>query len=279
MTNSRLSSALTLALGFAALACGGGKSDQTSGTVSPGYIPPGGGNGGSSSALQSDGTLLLKGVIRDFKANYPDMEPCTNSGKSCDSGHNEQHPGCVGSNECIVGTILDSQSKPQYVGPASGTLTTTGPANFANWFNKSTYSMPQDLPLTLIPDGNGAFTYRNLEFFPIDGQLFGNEGKDANGVSHNFNFTTEFHLKFTYQSGQTFTFRGDDDLWVFVDGNLQIDLGGIHAGQEATLQLDTLGLAPGTDHDFAIFYCERHVVASELEIQTSIQFSRSITVN
>jgi len=264
-----------LALG--ALACGGGETNKTAVNSKPGGYNPGGNNG---DALQGDGTLKLIGTIRDFKATYPDMEPCTNnSGKTCDSQHNEQHPGCVATNQCIADTTLGSDAKPQYAGPASGTLTTTGATNFSNWFKDSANSQSAPLPLTLTPDANGIFTYKNLEFFPIDGQLFGNDGKDGNGVSHNFHFTTEWHLTFTYQTGQTFYFHGDDDLWVFVDGQLQIDLGGIHIGHDATLNLDTLGFAPGSNHDFDIFYCERHVTQSEIEIQTSIQFTGSVTVN
>lgn len=272
----------SLFLAGSAFACGSSKGTEADDPNAPHYnVGNVGGSGNNvDQALQADGTLLLHGTLRDFRKTFPDMEPCTNNtAKTCDSKHDEQHPGCESTGQCIVANALGADGKPQYAGPGDGTLTTTGPGNFAKWFNDSPDNMKAILPLKLTPTGTGAFNYTNMAFFPADGQLFGNESTDGQGVSHNFNFTTEWHLMFTYQRGQTFTFRGDDDLWVFVNGNLAIDLGGIHNGQDATLELDTLGLSAGTDYPFDIFYCERHVVASEIEIETSIQFSGSVLVN
>jgi fibro-slime domain-containing protein len=271
---------LSFLVATTAMACGNSKPKGTENTTTPGYhVGNTGGTGGTDvdQALQPNGDLLVKGIIRDFRKTFPDMEPCSNnSAKVCDSKHDEQHPGCESTGQCIVAMTLGADGKPQYAGPAGGTETTTGPANFNAWFHDTSNSMAAQVEMPLSPTGTGTYVYENMNFFPIDGQLFGNESTDGNGVSHNFNFTTEWHLVFTYQPGQTFRFHGDDDLWVFVDGKLVIDLGGIHNGHDATLQLDTLGMAAGTDHLFEIFYCERHVTQSEIEIETTIQFTGSV---
>ena len=66
---------------------------------------------------------------------------------------------------------------------------------------------------------------------------------------HNFHFTTELRYFFQYQGGETLTFRGDDDVFVYVNGRLAVDIGGIHGAQWARVVLGDDGDPSGGDSD------------------------------
>jgi fibro-slime domain-containing protein len=191
--------------------------------------------------------VTLPTIIRDFHASHPDFE----NGLATDRG--------------FVSTTIGGDRKPVYIGGA-GTTTTHGAANFNQWYNDTpgtNLSMAYDLALTDI--GGGIYEFEDTSFFPIDGLLFGNEGN-----AHNYHFTLELHSTFTYQAGQTFHVTGDDDVFVFINDALVIDLGGVHPAQSASVDLDTLGLTAGQEYAFDLFFAERHLTQSNLQMQTSV---------
>ena len=94
-------------------------------------------------------------------------------------------------------------------------------------------------------------------YFPIDGMGFGNEGN-----AHNFHFCSHVHTAFAYHGAGTFSFTGDDDVWVFINNQLAVDLGGLHNPMTDTVDLTTFCpqgncLADGNMYPLDVFHCER----------------------
>ena len=90
------------------------------------------------------------------------------------------------------------------------------------------------------------------------------------GKRHNYGFTMKIQATFEYVPGQYFEFLGDDDVWVFIDNRLVVDIGGQHQQVSGAVDLDTLGLQEGVNYSFHIFYAERHTVESNFMMRTSI---------
>src|SRR5690606_18785913 len=98
----------------------------------------------------------------------------------------------------------------------------------------------------------------------------------------NFGFTMEAHAEFRYEegTGQSVTFAGDDDIWVFLNGKRVIDLGGLHTTETGTADLDSLkdelGLEDGKDYPLDFFFAERHTRSSKCFISTNLVFNTTI---
>lgn len=128
-------------------------------------------------------------------------------------------------------------------------------------------------------EGISDFTSNEWRFMPLknrgfkyDAVCYITPGANSCCDKQNFGFTMEIHRKFTYKPGQVFSFRGDDDVWLFINNKKVIDLGGIHLPMSMTVSLDTCNLVSGQEYNFDFFYCERNIESSNILLTTNLMF-------
>lgn len=142
-------------------------------------------------------------------------------------------------------------------------------------------------------------------FFP-----FNYKNGNVNDGWLDFGFGTKMEIRFNLPKGGkvngvpvTFEFTGDDDVWIFIDGKLVLDLGGAHKKAQGTIDFSTLttsittgteqintgadmkavslqealgvnssaDFTPNKSHKMTIFYMERGMIESNLKIRFNMQ--------
>lgn len=131
--------------------------------------------------------------------------------------------------------------------------------------------------ITSIPDLSAENT-----FWPIAGEgydaLYGNTtSANRAGYTGNGNFALVGSAQFTYKENDYFYFSGDDDVYLFINGKLAMDLGGAHGVCYKEIKLSELGgeygLVEGQPATFTFFYMERCSDNSNFSMRTNIELA------
>jgi fibro-slime domain-containing protein len=248
----------------------------------------------SSGIIYKD-TMYVPVTFYDHKTTTPVWDYCIN--------YTEFNMGPVRStSEPVKGMVkdrLDSERKPVFnpvivKNEPSCNRNMPGYCDGCGWFNKNIYTWfrPQQQDgvqvsvikknLKFIHKKHGMYEFYDWNFYPLDGDI---ESLVSKGIEkpnsktgHNMGFCLHYQDKIVYDKNkaheQIFTFMGDDDVWVFIDNRLILDLGGIHYVSESSFNMEDiakkLGLKSNESYNFDFFYCERREVESHIRITTNL---------
>jgi fibro-slime domain-containing protein len=203
---------------------------------------------------QEECANILRGITRDFDEIHDDF--------------GLERPEGTG----YVETMLSPDRKPVKTAETASEITA-----FGDWYTDVegvNRSYVVDIWLEPVQD---AFVFDSALYFPVDGEGTDTTYNSHDEMPHNFHFTTELHTSFEYKGGEFFTFRGDDDVWVFVNNQLAVDLGGVHGPLAGSIDLDAsaeaFGLVKGQTYNLDLFHAERRQHGSNFRIETTLNFT------
>lgn len=140
------------------------------------------------------------------------------------------------------------------------------------------YTTVSDTTLHPFLPTTGSTTFRqtNTPYFLDSGASERSAASFETQVGRDYNFSMEGHGQFVFNTEDNlyFTFEGDDDVYLFINNKMVMDIGAAHSITKSTFNLNDYikecGLKDGEMYDFDFYYMERHSYGSNIRIETNI---------
>ena len=200
----------------------------------------------------------------------------------------------TGSKEVVKGILkgLDKDGKVEFNYPEPGFFEDSNATCDVNGRTRYLRKVYKDLKLgfersgdtyTLktVKDTNGnVLTTEGSDFYPLDNSR--KLSYESSETAHNYFFGMRYDVPFKigdYVGPMNYEFTGDDDLWVLLDGELVLDLGGIHSAADGTVDIwKELGktadqLTPKEkeqEHTLTVLYMERGAGESNCKMKFTL---------
>jgi fibro-slime domain-containing protein len=177
----------------------------------------------------------------------------------------------------MVEDQLDAGGLPVYTGvceaggPGIGTAAcpfgaqTTSKVAFDQWYRDTpdvNLTFPGVVMLTRMGMTQSYVFDGGQTFTPLTGRGWDSMGDEGLSANRNFGFTSVLRYFFQYVGDEVLAFSGDDDVWVFINNRLAVDIGGLHPKRDksVTLNVNTSALLELTRfsvYEMTIFHAER----------------------
>ena len=140
------------------------------------------------------------------------------------------------------------------------------------------YTTVSDTTLHPFLPTTGSTTFRqtNTPYFLDSGASERSAASFETQIGRDYNFSMEGHGQFVFNTEDNlyFTFEGDDDVYLFINNKMVMDIGAAHSITKSTFNLNDYikecGLKDGEMYDFDFYYMERHSYGSNIRIETNI---------